>query len=134
MEAKFILWTSVSTIKSTIFKPELYWCFKPELYRRIVKILYFVSLDMLIPVYFTQYIYFLLTMIKKHPDDVKMHAWNKYTYLQNPDSYRRFKSKLYRRNVKILYLLSLYMLEPVHFKQYIDSLQNMLKSIQVGVK
>lgn len=56
--------------------------------------------------------------------------------IQNPDSYRRFKSKLYRRNVKILYLhvLSLYMLEPVHFKQYIDSLQNMLKSIQVGVK
>lgn len=54
--------------------------------------------------------------------------------IQNPDSYRRFKSKLYRRNVKILYLLSLYMLEPVHFKQYINSLQNMLKSIQVGVK
>lgn len=54
--------------------------------------------------------------------------------IQNPDSYRRFKSKLYRRNVKILYLLSLYMLDPVHFKQYIDSLQNMLKSIQVGVK
>lgn len=74
LEAKFILSTSVSTIKSTIFKPELYWCFKPELYRRIVKILYFISLDMLIPVYITQYIYFLLTMIKKHPDDVKMHA------------------------------------------------------------
>lgn len=33
--------------------------------------------------------------------------------IQNPDSYRRFKSKLYRRNVKILYLLSLYMLDPV---------------------
>lgn len=54
--------------------------------------------------------------------------------IQNPNSYRRFKSKLYRRNVKILYLLSLYMLEPVHFKQYIDSLQNLLKSIHVGVK
>lgn len=64
-----------------------------------------------------------------------MHEINTRTCnIQNPDSYRRFKSKLYRRNVKILYLLSLYMLEPVHFKQYIDSLQNMLKSIQVGVK
>lgn len=56
--------------------------------------------------------------------------------IQNPDSYRRFKTELYRCNVKILYLLSIYMLKPVHLKQYynIDSLQNMLKSIPVGVK